>query len=296
MSGGKPRAVGVDAARQVVLVDHVGDLRQDHELDRTNDGHQPRHAVADAGDAGVAALPAGVLVRHAGFPDRLIFRRERRLLAAAARLRLLPADAGARRAPPGAAPVRIFALVVRCSPGQRDEQRRRARDGGNRAVAKTHDVLPRIYPRKLTPVGFARAEAVDRIPLISRTQPRHGDRWMDKGAARQSALPKIFAGRSSADGWLRRSSSRRSTPRLSCRPPRSHLRRRQVRAFLIGTHRWSMRGGALKGRYFPSGPDKPGFDLKSGCSALRPGTRTAAARLSGQAKPSGEDPCFPSVL
>ena len=216
------------------------------------------------------------------------------MLAAAARLRLLPADAGARRAPPGAAPVRIFALVVRCSPGQRDEHRRRARDGGNRAVAKTHDVLPRIYPSEFTPSGST-GEAVDRIPWISRTQPRHGDRWMDKGAARQSALPKIFAGRSSAeDGEA--SSSRRSAQHLFCRPPRSHLRRRQVRAFLIGTHRWSMRGGALKGRYFPSGPDKPGFDWKSGCSALRPGTRTAAARLSGQAKPSGEDPCFPSVL
>jgi hypothetical protein len=47
---------------------------------------------------------------------------------------------------------------------------------------------------------------------------------------------------------------------------------------------------------FPSGPQKPGFDSKSGYCFAASSARSGRHKLSGQAELSGEDPCFPTVI
>src|SRR5439155_15792934 len=65
--------VGIDAPRHDVFVMDVGDLRRDDEFHRSDEGHDARHTVGNAGDAGVQSLPALKLVLEAPFQHRMIF-------------------------------------------------------------------------------------------------------------------------------------------------------------------------------------------------------------------------------
>jgi len=99
---GEAAAIGVDAARLIVLEIDVSDFRRDYELERSNRRHHARHARRHAGDANVRPLAAGGLVGQTRLENRLVFGRERLLLGAAGRLGLVPlvADAwGLRRWP-----------------------------------------------------------------------------------------------------------------------------------------------------------------------------------------------------
>src|SRR5207302_6341420 len=87
---GEVAPVGVDAARLVVLGIDVADVGRDHEFERPHPGHHARHAGRDARDADVFALATGGLIGEARFEDRLILRRERRLLPAPRALGLVP--------------------------------------------------------------------------------------------------------------------------------------------------------------------------------------------------------------
>src|SRR5262249_40436700 len=87
----------------------------------------------DAGEGGIGALPAGRLVGEVGLVDRLVFRRQRGLLAAPRRLAGVPLIADAGRPPPLARPVRIFRCIERLRTRGRADRRDEERDGPDRA-------------------------------------------------------------------------------------------------------------------------------------------------------------------
>src|SRR5258706_3077548 len=119
--------VRVDAARQRVVEEDVGRLWRNEDFHREDDRHDARQAERHASGGRVVSLAAGRLVRQAGLENLLIFRRERRLLAAAERLRLIPLNGDAGRPAPLARKIGIFRLIER--PGPCDRQRHRRREG-----------------------------------------------------------------------------------------------------------------------------------------------------------------------
>src|SRR5262249_48467440 len=87
-----------------------------------NADHDPRHAVRTAAVARIIALPAAILVRKTCVEHRLIFRRERRLLAGAARLARIPVAASYSRPLPF--PVGILRVVECGGAGDHEKKRR----------------------------------------------------------------------------------------------------------------------------------------------------------------------------
>jgi hypothetical protein len=81
------------------IEDNVRRLRGDDEFESLVAGHVARHSARQARIGLVVALAAFGLVLEAGLEQRLVLRRERRLLGAARRLVLIVAIAAAPRRP-----------------------------------------------------------------------------------------------------------------------------------------------------------------------------------------------------
>src|SRR5260370_40408575 len=89
-----------DATRHDVLVVDIGDVGQDDEFDRPDEGHEPRHAVGDAGVPHVEPLATLALVIGAPLELRLVFGCQRSLLAKPDGLGLIPLHADPGRPTP----------------------------------------------------------------------------------------------------------------------------------------------------------------------------------------------------
>jgi hypothetical protein len=139
---GKAAAIGVDAARLIVLEIDVSDVGRNHELERSHRRDHARHARRHAGDPNIRPLAAGGLVGQTRLEDRLVFGRERRLLGAAGRLGLVPLVTDALGLAPLAGPVGILRLVKGVRTGHRHQERAGQCQAGNR-VAMKH-----VHPRQ----------------------------------------------------------------------------------------------------------------------------------------------------
>ncbi|MGO9469718.1 MAG: SAM-dependent methyltransferase [Isosphaeraceae bacterium] len=141
----KIAAVGVDPAQHVQIFDHdVDDLGLDHDLHGEDHVHRPRHAVGNADAGGVVALAAGRLVGEARLENRLVFRRQRRLLAATERLRDVPlVDDGNGSVHPRLLPlageIGVFRFVERLRGRTRHGERRCKRES-TQPISSVQDV------------------------------------------------------------------------------------------------------------------------------------------------------------
>jgi hypothetical protein len=138
------------AARQLQRKCCGGRARRDDDLHVERHGHDPRHGERYTARRRVVALSAGLLVCETRLEDRLIFGRERRLLGAAQRLRLIPLIADPGRLARHAREVRIQAFVkdakrrsrakaLRTAPPPRRLVLRCPWDRGRPALAARHE-------------------------------------------------------------------------------------------------------------------------------------------------------------
>src|ERR1700722_198600 len=163
-------AVGGDAARVLDPVDqHIGRLRRDDELHRLEGVHHERHTEAAARRAAPVEEAAFRLGLEVGFENRLVFRRERRLLTLAPRLvrieRGLPLDTRNDLPGPLPAPVRKFRVGVPRLLGGRgdtraDQQRRRYWQCAARK--RTHPAHFEHRSSSLAPAPLSRGFVIER--------------------------------------------------------------------------------------------------------------------------------------
>jgi len=105
-------AIGIDAARQVVLEYDEGDPRRDEDFVLPYDGHEPRHAVGDALHAEIAALAAAAwsaMLSSSTFWNSGL---SGACWARLGPLGLVPLDADTGGPAPHAGPVGVFRFVV----------------------------------------------------------------------------------------------------------------------------------------------------------------------------------------
>ena len=155
---GRPIAsVGEDAAIVVdVLGQDVDAAAGDDELDLAVAVGHARHAGRLADPVAIPALPAGLLVRHIGLEDRLIFRRERRFLLRTPGLAdVVPPGAADRQ--PLALQVRIFRVVEDLRAGARYRQRRQCDRTEQAAVSHdgSLDCFPSAWPIQPVPAAWS---------------------------------------------------------------------------------------------------------------------------------------------
>src|SRR6266700_2619066 len=179
--------VRIDATKHAEELDHhIGGFGRDHDLYRLNHDHRRRHAGRDARVGRVVALPALGLVRKVLLENSLVFRRQRRLLAASRRLGGIVL---ARTDPdPLALKVGILRFIKCAGAGAPYDERRRQRDRADQASV-THNSLPecpwarkdlaRIDDRSAKSVGDDRLSG-DEVGLL-----------LGPGAARRAAAQRI---------------------------------------------------------------------------------------------------------
>lgn len=136
-------AIGEDATRGRVIGHVVGDLRGDDEFDREDRNHHARHAVWQAEAGRITRQAADGAVANL-FKQRLIFRRQRRLLTEPRRLGRIPRRRDVGRSAPLARPVREFRGVLRVTDRYRGVQQCKGRDERKEGVAAlvTHGIDP----------------------------------------------------------------------------------------------------------------------------------------------------------